>query len=72
MPKNNISWDVTVVLKEWADTHNDYFRLYLLQENTNFMLALASGARRGEIWALTHKGNIVSKDPLTLSIPFDE
>ena len=71
-PKNNLSWDVAVVLEEWADTHNDDLPLHLLQTKTIFLLALASGARRGEIWALTHKVNKVSEDPLTLSIPFDE
>ena len=71
-PKSNLSWDFAVVLEEWADTHNDDLPLHLLQTKIIFLLALASGARRGEIWALTHKVNKVSEEPLTFSIPFDE
>ena len=35
-------------------------------------MALASGARRGKLWALTAEVKQVSDDPVTLAIPYNK
>ena len=69
---NTPSWDVALVLEEWANTNNDQLTLELLQTKTIFLLALASGARRGELWALTAEVKQVSDNPVTLAIPYNK
>ena len=69
---NTPSWDVALVLEQWANTDNSQLSLELLQTKTIFLLALASGARRGELWALTAEVKQVSDDPVTLAIPYDK
>ena len=69
---NTPSWDVALVLEQWANTDNSQLSLELLQTKTIFLLALASGARRGELWALTAEVKQVSDDPVTLAIPYNK
>ena len=69
---NTPSWDVALVLDQWANTDNQSLTLELLQTKTIFLLALASGARRGELWALTSEVIQLSDNPITLAIPYDK
>ena len=55
-----------------GNTDNIQLSLELLQTKTVFLLALASGARRGELWALTAEVKQVSDDPVTLAIPYNK
>ena len=66
------SWDVALVLDAWANTDGDTMPIKLLQTKTIFLLALASGARRSEIWALNHKVKAKQTEPQHILIPFDE
>ena len=65
-------WDITLVLDQWSRVDNDSIPLDLLQTKAIFLLALASGARRGEIWALTQDVGIQGGDPTSLVIPLDK
>ena len=66
------TWDVALVLEAWAKTDGDTMPLKLLQTKTIFLLALASGARRSEIWALNYKVKAKQTEPQQILIPFDE
>ena len=66
------TWDVALVLESWAKTDGDTMPLKLLQTKTIFLLALASGARRSEIWALNYKVKAKQTEPQQILIPFDE
>ena len=50
----------------------DTMPIKLLQTKTIFLLALASGARRSEIWALNQKVKAKQTEPQHIFIPFDK
>ena len=66
---NTPSWDVALVLDQWANTDNQSLTLELLQTKTIFLLELAS---RVELWALTSEVKQLSDNPITLVIPYDK
>jgi integrase len=66
------NWDVSLVIDQWGQTENAELPLKLLQTKAIFLLALATGARRGELWALTSDVGMTGDSPPTLVIPFDK
>ena len=68
--KKLAKWDVGLVLKYWAESKNSNLDISLLTTKTVFLTALATGARRGELWALTNNIKQVQTNPLEVEIPF--
>ena len=66
------SWDISLVLDQWSRVDDAGIPLSLLQTKTIFLLALATGARRGELWALTSNVRLTGNNPNTLVIPLDK
>ena len=66
------TWDIAVVLDQWATTDNQELSLALLQTKAIFLLALVTGARRGEIWALRNDVTMPDSQGTPLVIPFDK
>ena len=66
------SWDISVVLDQWGATVNSELSLALLQTKAIFLLALATGARRGEIWALTCDVCVPTNQGDPMVLPFDK
>ena len=64
------SWDVSLVLAAWSTTHNNQMALDLLQTKAIFLTALASGARRSELWALIGAAHEDESDPSLLVVQF--
>ena len=72
MSKKIANWEVGQVLEFWAKTQNSVLDISRLTTKTVFLTALATGARRGELWALKNEIKQVQKDPLEVEIPFQE
>ena len=65
-------WDIALVLDQWGTTDNQNLSLALLQTKAIFLLALATGARRGELWALTKEVQFPTDECTPMVIPFDK
>ena len=65
-------WDIALVLDQWGATNNQNLSLALLQTKAIFLLALATGARRGELWALTKEVQFPTDECTPMVIPFDK
>ena len=71
--KNTVpKWDIAVVLNQLAKTNNMSMPIALLMSKAIFLLALASGARRGEIWALTNNLKLVLTNPKIILVEYDK
>ena len=66
------TWDISVVLDQWGATNNQELSLALLQTKAIFLLALATGARRGELWALKNDVTMPDSEGTPMVIPFDK
>ena len=66
------TWDLPLVLDQWNTTCNDELTLGLLQTKAIFLLALATGARRGELWALTREVSFPEDGCSPMVLPFDK
>ena len=64
------TWDLSLVLSELQNINDKEVEMPLLLAKTIFLVALASGARRGKIWALTNDLKLVKGNPDVLVIPF--
>jgi integrase len=64
------TWDIGLVLNHLAKINDKTVEIPSLLAKAVFLLALASGARRGELWALTNELVLVGDDPKILRIPF--
>ena len=71
--KNRVpTWDISLVLDQWSRVDNANIPLPLLQTKTVFLLALATGARRGELWALTTDISWKGENRDTLVVQIDK
>lgn len=66
------TWDVALVLNQLKQKENQELTFAELQAKAIFLLALATGARRSELWALTKNVQFLGDSCTSMVIPFDK
>ena len=66
------TWDVALVLDQLKQKENQELTFTELQAKAIFLLALATGARRSELWALMKNVQFLGDSCTSMVIPFDQ